>query len=68
MGNENQITVQDYTIEKLTREIAALKVQNAELEFTALANKQIAEKLQQENEELKKKVEESETEVVDDGK
>lgn len=47
---ENRITVNDYVEEKMAREVARLKLENAKLEFQVLA-------LREENERMKKRLE-----------
>lgn len=49
---ENRITVNDYVEEKMAREVAKLKLENAKLEFQVLA-------LKEENERINKQLEDS---------
>ena len=54
--DENKITIIDYVEKKLSAEIAELKVLIAKTEFNAFA-------LQEENQQLKKTIEELETKI-----
>ena len=54
--DENKITIIDYVEKKLSSEIAELKVLIAKTEFNAFA-------LQEENQQLKKTIEELETKI-----
>ena len=58
MDEQNTITMQQYTIKKLSEEIAFLKRQNAELEFGVLALRQEVAKLKEEKEEKEEKASE----------